>query len=315
MTLDAKRTLDDLVDRVAPDAQRAAAIKSNRIYRELSTAISGSQEFAAVAKLFDLDRTRRFDVLVLDTPPSRNALDFLQTPGRLRAFLDSRALGSFRGPAGIGLRVFGRGASPLVGTLGRLSGVDLLADTSTFFGLLGEMTDDFSRRAAQVDLLLRAPTTGFLLVSSAERSSVDETIWFGRTLAAGGRPLTGIVVNRVHGHIGSKPSHPDLAALLEKRFAPDLASRVAASAEDYESLARRDQRTLSRLRRAFPAEPLLTVPHLPRDIDAVDGLWEFHGHLFRSGLGSAGVRGPGRGSGSRAPADGSLPGPSGRPGR
>jgi anion-transporting ArsA/GET3 family ATPase len=282
MTLDAKRTFDDLIDRVAPDAERASDVKSTRIYRELSTAISGSQEFTAVAKLFELDRTGRFDVLVLDTPPSRNALDFLNAPCRLSAFLDGRALQVLRGPAGLGLRAVGRGASPLAGVLGRLSGIDLLADASAFFRLLGEMTDDFSRRAAAVEAMLRAPTTGFLLVTSAERGQVDETIWFGRTLLDGELPLTGVVVNRVHARLASsRPSPPDAGALLTRRLTPDLARRVAASAEAYESLVRRDELTVSRLRRSF-AEPILTVPHLPRDVHDVDGLWELHGHLFVS---------------------------------
>jgi anion-transporting ArsA/GET3 family ATPase len=280
MTLDAKRTFDDLVDRVAPDARRAAEVKSNRIYRELSTAASGSQEFTAVAKLVDLDRTGPFDVLVLDAPPARNSLDLLDAPGRLSAFLDSRAFQAFKGPAGIGLRVFGRGASPLLGVIGRLSGVDLLADASAFFRLLGEMTDDLSTCAAEVEFMLREPTTGFLLITSAGRDAVDETIWFGRTLVDRGLPITGIVVNRLLGRVASKPSDSDLAALLMRRLLPDLASRVAASAETYETLARRDELSVSRLRRALRTRPILTVPHLPRGIDDIDALWDVNRHLF-----------------------------------
>lgn len=283
MRLDAKRTFDDLVGQVAPDAKRAADVKSNRIYRELSTATADSQEFAAVAKLFDLDRTGRFDVMVLDAPPSRNALDFLHAPGRLSAFLETRALQAVKGPARIGLRVLGRGASPLAGVMGRLSGVDLLADASMFFQLLGGMTDDFSQRAAQLEVMLRAPTTGFLLITSAERQPVEETIRLGRTLLDGGHPFTGIVVNRVHRRFGSKPSHSGPGALLATGISPELASRVAASAEAYESLARRDELTTSQLRGSLPAEPVLTVPHLPRDIDDVDALWDLHGHLFAPG--------------------------------
>jgi anion-transporting ArsA/GET3 family ATPase len=154
MTLDPKRTFDELIERLAPDPGRALEIKANRVYRELSTAVSGSQEFTAIAKLYELDRERDFDVLVLDTPPSRSALDFLDAPGRLTSFLEGRALRAFVRPTGLGMRIVGRGAAPLLSALRRVTGVDLLGDLSTFFGLLGGMTEEFSRRAAAVERLL-----------------------------------------------------------------------------------------------------------------------------------------------------------------
>lgn len=280
MTLDPKRTFDDLVDRAAPDAGRATEIKANRIYRELSTAISGSQEFTAVAKLYELDRTGRFDVLVLDTPPSRNAWDFLHAPRRLSAFLDTPALQVFKGRTGMGLRALSRGASPVVGVMGRLSGADLLADASSFFALLGAMTDDFSQRATQVEAMLKAPSTGFLLITSAEPEPVDEALWFRRALLEGGFPFTGTVVNRVHERLGPQPLHPGLGRLLTDRFSPGLAARVTESATAYESLVRREELTMTRLRQSFPADPVLTVPRLEGDVNDVDGLWDLHQHLF-----------------------------------
>src|SRR5438309_892043 len=128
MMLDPKRTFDELIDRIAPDPTRADEIKANRVYRELSTAVSGSQEFTAIAKLYDLDQQHDFDLLVLDTPPSRNALDFLEAPGRLSSFLEGGALHALVRPTGVGMRVLGRGATPLLGALRRVTGVDLLSD-------------------------------------------------------------------------------------------------------------------------------------------------------------------------------------------
>ena len=133
MMLDPKRTFDELIDRIAADPDRAAEIKANRVYGELSSAVSGSQEFTAVAKLYDLVEDGDFDLLVLDTPPSRNALDFLEAPGRLTSFLEGRALKAFLRPTGIGMRVLGRGATPLLAALRRVTGIDLLSDLSTFF--------------------------------------------------------------------------------------------------------------------------------------------------------------------------------------
>src|SRR6201999_2034606 len=126
MMLDPKRTFDDLIDRIAPEPGRAEEIKANRIYRELSTAVSGSQEFTAIAKLYDLDQEGDFDLLVLDTPPSRNALDFFDAPGRLSSFLEGRTLKAFIRPTGVGMRVLGRGAAPVLSALRRVTGVDLL---------------------------------------------------------------------------------------------------------------------------------------------------------------------------------------------
>ncbi len=143
MMLDPKRTFDELIERLAPSAERAEEIKRNRIYRELSSAVSGSQEFTAIAKLHELAQEGGFDLLVLDTPPSRNALDFLEAPGRLTSFLEGSAMRTLIRPTGIGMRVLGRGASPLLGALRRVTGLDLLSDLSTFFGLLGDMTEDF----------------------------------------------------------------------------------------------------------------------------------------------------------------------------
>ena len=215
MMLDPKRTFDELIERVAADPERAEEIKQNRVYRELSTAVSGSQEFTAVAKLYELERDGDFDLLVLDTPPSRNALDFLDAPTRLTSFLEGRALKAFIRPTGLGMRVLGRGAAPLLGALRRVTGVDLIGDLSTFFGLLGDMTDDFSERARGVERMLKAPTTAFVLVTSAQQAAIDEAIWFRRTLIEGGLPFAGVIVNRVHHDILGEAEPKDLVSALD----------------------------------------------------------------------------------------------------
>ena len=282
MMLDPKRTFDELIERVAADPERAQEIKANRVYRELSTAVSGSQEFTAVAKLYELDRDGDFDLLVLDTPPSRNALDFLDAPGRLTSFLEGRALKAFIRPTGLGMRVLGRGAAPLLGALRRITGVDLITDLSTFFGLLGDMTEDFRARAAQVERMLKAPTTAFLLVTSAQASAIDEAIWFRRTLTDGGLPFAGVIVNRVHHDVLGDAEPDDLVAALGDELTPELAGRVAANFVDYHRLARRDARNVARLGRELGGEPLLLVPHLDDDVHDVQGLLRVHRYLFAS---------------------------------
>ncbi len=282
MMLDPKRTFDELIDRVAPDPARAEEIKANRVYRELSTAVSGSQEFTAVAKLFELEREGDFDLLVLDTPPSRNALDFLDAPGRLTSFLEGRALKTFIRPTGIGMRVLGRGAAPFLGALRRVTGVDLLSDLSTFFGLLGSMSDDFTERAAAVERMLRAPTTAFVLVTSAQRAAIDEAIWFRRTLQESGMPFAGVIVNRVHHDVLGDTEPEDLIAGLEACVPAALAVRVAENFADYHRLARRDARNIERLGAELEGQPLILVPHLDDDVHDVEGLLRVRRFLFAS---------------------------------
>ncbi len=285
MMLDPKRTFDELIERIAADPGRAQEIKDNRIYRELSTAVSGSQEFTAVAKLYELERDGDFDLLVLDTPPSRNALDFLDAPGRLTSFLDGRALKTFIRPTGLGMRVLGRGAAPFLGALRRVTGVDLIGDLSTFFSLLGDMTEAFSLRAEQVERMLKAPTSAFVLVTSAQGAAIDEAIWFRRTLLQSGLPFAGVIVNRVHHDMlgDAEPEH--LLAALGDELPSELAARVAANFGDYHLLARRDQRNVARLREELGDRggwgPIL-VPHLDDDVHDVAGLLAVHRYLFAS---------------------------------
>jgi len=282
MMLDPKRTFDELIERIAPDASRAEEIKANRVYRELSTAVSGSQEFTAIAKLYDLNREGEFDLLVLDTPPSRNALDFLDAPGRLTSFLEGRALKAFMRPTGLGMRVLGRGASPVLAGLRRVTGIDLLDDLSTFFQLLGDMTDDFTRRAAQVETMLHASTTAFLLVSSAQRDSIDEAIWFRRTLEQSGLPFAGVVVNRVHHDMLGDRDPEDVAAALGSELGTELAALVAQNFDDYHVLARRDERNIDRFATELDGRPLLLVPHFDDDVHDIEGLAQVHRYLFAS---------------------------------
>src|SRR6201991_2283187 len=162
MMLDAKRTFDELIEHLAPDERTRDEVFANRIYQQLSSAVAGSQEFTAIAKLYELDQSGRFDVLVLDTPPSRNALDFLDAPGRLTRFFQGRALRLFLKPG----RFLGLGTGVVFSVLQRVTGVDLLRDLSVFFRSLGGMVDGFTQRAKRVGALLEDPATTFLIVTS-----------------------------------------------------------------------------------------------------------------------------------------------------
>ena len=282
MMLDPKRTFDELIERVAADPERAEEIKRNRVYRELSTAVSGSQEFTAVAKLYELERDGDFDLLVLDTPPSRNALDFLDAPTRLTSFLEGRALKAFIRPTGLGMRVLGRGAAPLLGAMRRVTGVDLISDLTTFFGLLGDMTDDFSERARGVERMLKAKTTAFVLVTSAQEAADRRGDLVSPHAHRGRAPL------RRRDRQPRAPRHPRRGRArrprqrARRRAAGDLAARVAENFFDYHRLAQRDARNIARLRDELGDQPLLLVPHLDDDVHDVEGLLRVHRYLFAS---------------------------------
>src|SRR3954451_21591335 len=194
MMLDAKRTFDQLIEHLAPDERTRDEVLDNRIYQQLSSAVTGSQEFTAIAKLYELDSSGSWDVLVLDTPPARNALDFLDAPARLTRFFQGRAIRMFLRPAGL----FGRGTGLVFSLLQRVTGVDLLHDVSVFFRALGGMVDGFTERARRVGALLEDPATTFLIVTAPRHDPAEEAIFFERKLRDAGMPFGGLVVNRVH---------------------------------------------------------------------------------------------------------------------
>ncbi len=280
MMLDPKRTFDELIDKIAPTPTRAEEIKANRVYRSLSTAVAGSQEFTAISKLYELAHESEFDLLVLDTPPSRNAIDFFEAPRRLTSLLEGRALKAFLRPTGIGMRLLELGMAPLLPALRRVTGVEMITDLSLFFQLLGDMTEDFGVRATEVQRLLRAPDTAFVLVTSAQSEPIDEAIWLRHTLHETGLPFAGVIVNRFHHDLAGGGHREEAAAPLSQLLAGELANGVADNFADYRALAQRDAGNVERLAADMNGEPLLLVPYFDDDVHDIDGLLRVHGYLF-----------------------------------
>ena len=286
LMLDAKRTFDELIEHLAPDARTRDEVLSNRIYKQLSNAVAGSQEFTAIAKLYDLDASGEFDLLVLDTPPSRNALDFLDAPERLTGFFQGRAIKVFLRPAGLGGRILGKGTGVAFSLLRRVTGVDLLNDLSIFFRALGGMIDGFAARAERVGALLSDPGTTFLIVTSPRHDPVEEAIFFHRKLSEARMPFGGLVVNRVHAAPELNGELPD--GLVEE-LGETLAGRVASSARELAALAERDERNIEHLRERLGDPPLVIVPERQDDVHDVEGLAHVRAHLW--GLSPAPQRG------------------------
>ena len=273
MMLDAKRTFDEVIERLAPDAATRDEVLANRIYQQLSTAVAGSQEFTAIAKLYELDEEGDWDLLVLDTPPSRNALDFLDAPGRLTHFFQGRAIRVFLRPTGL----LGRGTGMVFSILKRVTGVDLLQDLSVFFRALGGMIDGFTDRARRVEALLSDPATTFLIITSPQHEPVEEAIYFHRKLASARMPFGGIVVNRVH----EAPAEVDgdLPALAEE-LGDKLAARVGTSAREVAALAERDEDRIAHLTSELGDPPTIVVPELDDDVHDVEGLAQVRQYLY-----------------------------------
>jgi anion-transporting ArsA/GET3 family ATPase len=280
MMLDAKRTFDEIVTRLEPEEQAREEILTNPIYRELSSAVAGSQELSAIAKLYELHHEHDFDTIVLDTPPSRNALDFLDAPTRLLGFLEGRALKVFIAPGGLAARLFGRSTAVAFAIFARVTGVDMLGDLSTFFRSLSSVIDGFGERTRGVASLLRDPATSCLIVTSPEQEPAREAVFLADRLAAAEMSRGGLIVNRVHRTGLGGHAVEEARALLSPELGEPLAARVASNLADFDVLARRDAATVARLSHELDEPHPVLVPHLDEDIQDLAGLARVARHLL-----------------------------------
>jgi anion-transporting ArsA/GET3 family ATPase len=278
MRLDTKRTFDALVERYASSDEARRRILDNHFYQVGSNALSGTHEYMAMEKLLELSADERFELVVLDTPPTRHALDFLEATDRMLSFLDTSVLRWFLKPyfaAGrLTLKVASRTGRFFLGIADRYLGLQFLADLSEFFLAFEGMYDGFKERAAKVHELLRQPDAGFLVVAGPARASLDEAIFFEGRLKEKAMPFVGFVVNRVH---------PDPGASAGKGTPPELdpAFREALCAihRDQQRVARVERRAVARLEVDSGEAPLL-VPEMEADVHDLRGLKEVGEALF-----------------------------------
>jgi anion-transporting ArsA/GET3 family ATPase len=297
MMLDAKRTFDELVERHAPDEETRDRILQNRIYQEISNAMAGSQEYMAMEKLYELHQEARYDLLVLDTPPTRHALDFIEAPERMTRFIEGKSLQFFLRPGRFGVKLLGRSGGIMFSALKRITGIDLLQDLSEFFQSFANMAEGFSERARRVKALLGDRRATFLLVTAPERDPIDEAFFFWRRLQEANLPFGGFVVNKVHpDYVGMKNSGSgqepaaDLPkdALVEEiqrsldgtPRAAELAEKVAENFENYRMLAERDRQNMARLTERVDEDCVLEVPYFDEDVHDIAGLAKVNRYLF-----------------------------------
>jgi anion-transporting ArsA/GET3 family ATPase len=272
--LDTKRTFDALVERYAPTEDARRRILDNTFYRHVSDALAGSHEYMAMEKLLELSDDARFDLVVLDTPPTRHALDFLEAPERMLSFLDTSILRWFLKPyfvAGrLTLKVATRTGAAALKLADRALGLQFLRDLSEFFLAFEGMYDGFKQRAGRVHALLRDASSGFVLVTSPARTAVAEGIYFHTKLKDKNMPFVSFVVNRVHLDVpGSRPSRAQPAATARVR--PELAERLRQLYEEQQVLARVERTHIARLE-VDTRESLTLVPELESDVHDLRGL-------------------------------------------
>ena len=279
LMLDTKSTFDHLVTQYAATEEQAQSILDNRFYRNIAGALSGTQEYMAMEKLYELHDTGEFDLIVVDTPPTRHALDFLDAPRRLTRFLDNRIFRMLMVPTRSALRVTAVATGAFLRTIARVVGRDAVDDVVGFFRAFEGMEQGFRDRAQEVARLLNADETAFVLVTTPRRDAVEEAQYFAERLLETDRSVEALVVNRMHPHFSDES--PDAirargAALTT--VSPDLA-RCFANLGDFEEVAARERRQLAGLEDRIGSAAITHVPELTHDVLDFVALHEVGRHL------------------------------------
>jgi anion-transporting ArsA/GET3 family ATPase len=292
--LDTKATFDTLVQANAASPEQASAILDNRFYRNISGSLSGTQEYMAMEKLYELHAEERFDLVIVDTPPTRNALDFLEAPRRLTRLLDHRLYRLLVAPGkGLG-RAVNVAAQTFLRTISRVVGAEVVDDAIGFFAAFEGMEDGFRERAAAVLALLESDDSAFVLVTAPRRDVVEEATFFADRLAEAGIEVRALVVNRVHPRFGS--ASPSVAAQRAEALAGGPLAPFARNLADLSAVAATEDAHLEGLTGRVAPAPVVRVPFLDTDVHDLGGLDRIAAHLFPDAARRLGDRQRGEGS-------------------
>jgi anion-transporting ArsA/GET3 family ATPase len=279
LMLDPKGTFDDLIQRYSDSPEQAEDIRVNRIYKNLTGTLSGTQEYMAMEKLYELVEEGGFDLVVVDTPPSRNALDFLDAPRRLTHFLENRLFQALMKPTRAGLKFMGVAAQALLRTIAKVAGADIVRDAVTFFQAFEGMEEGFRIRAARVRELLVQDGTSFVLVASPRPDSVDEAVHFAGKLVESDMAVTALVVNRVQPRFAEDAQLEALRALAGPVPGTPLGDLIE-NLSGYTAASDREERVFADLVGQVAPAPVYRVPLLNGDVHDLDGLGTIADLLF-----------------------------------
>ena len=288
MMLDTKSTVDLLVARNATSPEQAKRILDNAFYRNVSGALGGTQEYMAMEKLHELYDEGDFDLIVVDTPPTRHALDFLDAPKRLTRLLDNRIFRLLMMPTRAYLRVASVAVQTFLRTVARVVGSEVVEDVVAFFRAFDGMEEGFRERAQVVAELLVDPTTAFVLVSSPRRDAMEEATFFAERLAEAGQSVQALIMNRVHPAFGDETPAGLRAAAAALRAdgvsAGGAAARLAAlydNLADFRDIAILEREHVEELRDRIGGDTILAcVPYLAHDVHDFATLHEVGRLLF-----------------------------------
>jgi anion-transporting ArsA/GET3 family ATPase len=295
MMLDQKQAFDEVVARHAKDPAAMHRILANPVYAQISGSLAGAQEYAAMAKLHDFDREGRYDLIVVDTPPTSHALDFLDAPKKLSEAIDSPAIEWFRklsGEGGSRWSLVGKTGSFVIKRIAKFVGTKFIDDLSVFFTEFNDILGGFRQRAEETFALLRQPRVGFLLVASPEPMAVREALAFHERLKSAGMPFIGFVVNKVHplrpitataaqveAALAAQPSVTSLG--LSGTTKTMTAQALFAAYTELETLAAADAAAVAQMRIAGgPDATFVEVPLQPDDVHDVDRLIALERYLL-----------------------------------
>ena len=278
LMLDSKGTFDDLIERYARTPEQAESILANRLYQNLAGALSGTQEYMAMEKLYELVQSKEFDVVVVDTPPTRNALDLLDAPRRLTRFLENRLFRAVLVPTRMSLRAIGVATQALLRTIAKVAGAEIVQDAVAFFQAFEGMEDGFRSRASAVHELLADPSTAYILVTSARPDAIAEAGFFAEKLEERDTAVAALVINRIapsFGDGGGSAAGPTGAVVA----VPDLESLEENLAELNE-VAAREQAAIADLAARVSPAPVGHIPLFGQDVHELGGLRLAADHLF-----------------------------------
>ncbi|SKB06825.1 ArsA family ATPase [Aeromicrobium choanae] len=282
MMLDMKTTFDEVVEAHA-SPEKAAEILANPFYVALSSSFAGTQEYMAMEKLGQLHAEDRWDLIVVDTPPSRSALDFLDAPERLSSLLDGRFIRLMLAPARGPARLLSAGLGIVTAALNKVLGAQVLTDMQTFIAAFDTLFGGFRQRAEATFSLLQAEGTAFLVIAAPESAAMREAAYFVERLAADDMPLAGLVVNRVHDESAAGVSAADAESASPRLAQGKAAERRTAELLDVHAermrLAERENRLRERFSAAHRNVEVVPVPALDTDVHDLGGLRVIGDHL------------------------------------